>query len=235
MRSIVVTGGPLKEEAAGLIKELSRTAEDTVLIACDGGCDFLARHDIVPDMVVGDLDSITGEGLSFIESHNVFTEKYPVEKDWTDSEIALSKTPDEPEDEVYLISPFEGRFDHTIANLQLVIKFRAEGRKITYTDGVTYCYPLSGEDRVEVDITSFDRPLSVSLVPWDFSKPVTGVTTSGLYYPLNGQDLNAGSSFSFSNHPDGKTGRISVNIRSGLLLVLITFENQGTEIETLGY
>ena len=71
MRYIIVTGGPLKEEAAGLIKELSGPDEDAVIIACDGGCDFLARHDIVPDMAVGDMDSITAEGLAFIESHNV--------------------------------------------------------------------------------------------------------------------------------------------------------------------
>ncbi len=225
MRYIIVTGGPLKAEAAGLINRLSAQCEDTVLIACDGGCDLLARHDIVPDLVVGDMDSITAEGLAFINEHNVFTEKYPVEKDWTDSEIALSKTTADPDDEVFLISPFGGRFDHTIANIQLVMNHRAEGRKIIYSDGITYCYPLSGEDHIEIDVSSFDRPLSVSLVPWDFSRPVTGVTTSGLYYHLDGQDLTAGSSFSFSNHPDGKTGKISVNIRSGLLLVLLTFEN----------
>ena len=222
MRSIVVTGGPLKDEAARLIKELSGSGEDTVIIACDGGCDLLARHGIVPDIAVGDMDSITGEGLAFLNAHNVFTERYPVEKDWTDSEIALSKTEGS---EVILISPLTGRFDHTIANIQLALKLRSEGRKIILTDGITYCYPLSGEDHVVIDVSSFDKPLSVSLIPWDLSSPVTGVTTKGLYYPLNDQDLNGGSTFSFSNHPVEKTGKISINIRSGTLLVVVTFAN----------
>ena len=222
MRYIIVTGGPLKEEAAGLIKELSGPDEDAVIIACDGGCDFLARHDIVPDMAVGDMDSITAEGLAFIESHNVFTERYPVEKDWTDSEIALSKT---GEGEIFLISPFSGRFDHTVANIQLVLKLRSEGKRITVTDGITYGSPLSGEDHVEIDVSRFENPLAVSLIPWDFSVPVTGVTTEGLYYPLKDQELSAGSSFSFSNHPDGKNGKVSITIRSGRLFVTLTFAN----------
>ena len=222
MRYIIVTGGPLPEESAKLIKELSSSDEDTVLIACDGGCDILARNNIVPDLVVGDMDSISEEGLEFINSHSVFIEKYPVEKDWTDSEIALGKTEDE---EVILVTPDSGRLDHVIANLQLALKFKSEGKKITITDGITYCYPLCGEDSVEIDISKMQKPLSVSLVPWDFARPVTGVTTKGLYYPLENAELNAGSSFSFSNHPTGENDRISIEIKGGLLLVIVTFVN----------
>ncbi len=222
MRYIIVTGGPLPEESAKLIKDISDSNEDTVLIACDGGCDILARHNIVPDLVVGDMDSISKEGLDFINSNNVFIEKYPVEKDWTDSEIALSKTED---DEVILVTPDSGRLDHVIANLQLALKFKKDGKKITITDGITYCYPLSGEDSVEVDVSTLKKPVSVSLVPWDFSEPVTGVTTVGLYYPLKDAELNAGSTFSFSNHPTDENGRIAIYIKGGLLLVIVTIAN----------
>ena len=222
MRYIIVTGGPLPQESAKLIKELSASDEDTILIACDGGCDILARNNIVPDLVVGDMDSISEEGLDFINSHNVFIEKYPVEKDWTDSEIALGKTGDE---EVILVTPDSGRLDHVIANLQLALKLKSEGKKITITDGITYCYPLSGEDSIDIDISSMQKPLSVSLVPWDFSRPVTGVTTKGLYYPLENAELNAGSSFSFSNHPTYENGRIAIEIKGGVLLVIVTFAN----------
>ena len=222
MRYIIVTGGPLPEESAKLIKDISDSNEDTVLIACDGGCDILARHIIVPDLVVGDMDSISKEGLDFINSNNVFIEKYPVEKDWTDSEIALSKTED---DEVILVTPDSGRLDHVIANLQLALKFKKDGKKITITDGITYCYPLSGEDSVEVDVSTLKKPVSVSLVPWDFSEPVTGVTTEGLYYPLKDAELNAGSTFSFSNHPTDENGRIAIYIKGGLLLVIVTIAN----------
>ncbi len=221
MRSVIVTGGPLKEDAAGLIKKLTGT-EDSFLIACDGGCDFLARHDIVPDMVVGDMDSISAEGLEFIEKHDVFIERYPVEKDWTDTEIALNKTEGS---DVLLIAPVSGRIDHVIANMQLVLKLRGEGRQITMTDGITYCYPLCGEDSVEIDVSGFDEPIAVSLIPWDFGSAVKGVTTKGLYYPLEDHDLVAGPSFSFSNHPVSKNAPISITIRDGRLFAVVTFAN----------
>ena len=222
MRYIIITGGPLPEEAAKLIKDLSDSNEETVLIACDGGCDILARHNIIPDLVVGDMDSISDEGLDFINSNNVFIEKYPIEKDWTDSEIALSKTED---NEVILVTPDSGRLDHVIANLQLALKFKKDGKKITVTDGITYCYPLSGEDSVEIDVRPLKKPVSVSLVPWDFAEPVTGVTTDGLYYPLKDAELNAGSTYSFSNHPTNENDRIAIYIKGGLLLVIVTIAN----------
>ena len=84
---------------------------------------------------------------------------------------------------------------------------------------------MYGEDSIDIDISSFKKPLSVSLVPWEFGSPVTGVTTKGLYYPLDGQDLVAGRTFSFSNHPVSKNGPISISIRAGLLLVMVTIEN----------
>ena len=130
MRYIIVTGGPLPDDAADLIRSLSEETEDKVLIACDGGCDILARHNIVPDLVVGDMDSISDKGLEFIKSNDVFVETYPVEKDWTDTEIALGKAED---GEIFLVTPFSGRPDHTLANYQLILNLRSKGRKMVKT------------------------------------------------------------------------------------------------------
>ena len=219
MLYVIVTGGPLQPQAATVIKALSGSAEDTVIIACDSGTDFLASHDIIPDMVVGDLDSISDNGLDFIKKNNIFTEKYPVEKDWTDTEIALAKS---EEDEVLLVCPVSGRLDHVIANLGLTLKLKSRGKDIAITDGVTCCYPLCGEDSVTVDVTPYDGNAAVSLIPCDFSNPVTGVTTEGLYYSLSDGELNFGLTFSFSNKPLENADSISVSISSGLLLVVVT-------------
>ena len=222
MLYVIVTGGPLPGQAAALVKSLSDSSEDTVVIACDGGTDILAANNIVPDMVIGDMDSISENGLEFIKNNNIFTEKYPVEKDWTDTEIALGKTEG---DEVVLVCPVAGRIDHVLANLSLVLKLKSEGKEIVITDGITCCYPLSGKDSCEVDVAPYQGKAAVSLVPCDFSNPVTGVTTKNLYYPLKDAKLNFGSSFSFSNHPADGESSIKVSIKSGLLLVVVTFEN----------
>ena len=220
MLYVIVTGGPLPDEAAGLIRKLTASDEDTVVIACDSGTDFLRKHEIVPDMVVGDLDSISPEGIEFIDRNSIFLERYPVEKDWTDTEIALGKVSD---GETVIVCPVTGRIDHVIANIGMALRMRSEGRSVKITDGITYCYPLSGEDSAEIDLSVFDGPVAVSLIPWDFGSPVKGVTTKGLYYALEDQDLTAGSTFSFSNRPVDGEDKISVSIRAGILLIVATF------------
>ena len=211
MRCVIVTGGPLPDEASDVIKGFV-SDPDTRLIACDSGCDYLSGISIVPSIVIGDMDSITDSGLEFISANSIPVEKYPVEKDWTDTEIALMKT--DCTDEVILICPVTGRIDHVLANLGLAVKYRAEGRKITVTDGVTTCIPMAGEDRAEFSVEFFEGGAAVSLVPFSFDVPVTGVTTEGLYYPLTDAALTAGSSFSFSNHPVKGAKKISVSIKS---------------------
>lgn len=219
MRYVIITGGPLPVEAADVIRGYAGEP-DTKIIACDSGCDFLSKISIIPSVVIGDMDSITVEGIELISANNIPVEKYPVEKDWTDTEIALMKT--DISDEVILVCPVAGRIDHVIANLGLVIKYRSEGWKITVTDGITVCLPLSGEDRAECSVRSYNGEASVSLIPCSFDTPVTGVTTEGLYYPLTDATLTAGSSFSFSNHPVEGAKMIAVSIKSGKLLLVVT-------------
>ena len=219
MRFVIVTGGPLPDEAADVIRDFAGDA-DTKIIACDSGCDFLSKISIIPSVVIGDMDSITEAGLEYISANSIPVEKYPVEKDWTDTEIALKKTG--INDEAFLICPVSGRIDHVMANLGLALQYRSEGRKITITDGITVCVPLSGGDRAECSVISYNGEASVSLVPCSFDTPVTGVTTEGLYYALADATLTAGSSFSFSNHPVEGAKTIAVSIKSGKLLLVVT-------------
>ena len=219
MLYVIVTGGPVPDQASALIKSIKESAEDTVIICCDGGADFLSKFDIVPDMVVGDMDSISEKGLEFIKKNGIFTEEYPSEKDYTDTEIAFGKT---DKDDVILVCPVTGRIDHVIANLELALKFKSEGKDVVITDGITCCYPLYGKDKAEIDVTPYAGKAAVSLIPWNFGENVTGVTTKGLYYSLKDAELSAGSTFSFSNKPKEGTDKISVSIKSGMLLAVVT-------------
>ena len=219
MRYVIVTGGPLRIYAADVVRGFLN-APDTTVIACDSGCDFLAKAGIVPSLVVGDMDSISGSGLEYIKANNISCEKYPVEKDWTDTEIALGKA--SKDDEIILVCPLQGRIDHVMANLGLAMKLRTEGYKITVSDGITVCFPLSGEDSAEISLRVYKDDAAVSLIPFDFDTPVTGVTTEGLYYALKDATLKAGSSYSFSNHPVEGAYSVKVSIKSGKLLLTVT-------------
>ena len=89
MRYIIVTGGPLPREASDVIKSY----DDACIIGCDSGCDYLAKINVIPDIALGDMDSITDKGLEFIKSNNGSIEKYWwIEFVWDEQRCEASKT-----------------------------------------------------------------------------------------------------------------------------------------------
>lgn len=215
MRYSIITGGPVSDEAIKAVP-----AEH--IICADGGTDFARKHSVVPEVVVGDLDSITEEGLSYIKEHGIPVEKFEIEKDWTDTEIALNRIPSGSE--ITVICPLggNGRLDHIIGNIQLAAGFASKHKRIILTDGITSVYLMSGKDSISVDLTAYRVKLAVSLVPLSFASAVHDVTTSGLYYSLNGGELIAGKTYSFCNHPVEGASEFSVSIGDGILAVIVT-------------
>lgn len=217
MHYYIITGGPIIDDAAGVIGE-------GIVICADGGTDYARKHSVIPDKVVGDLDSISEEGIRFIEDNNIPLERFKVEKDWTDTEIALDSVP--AGSDITIICPLDGngRLDHIIGNIQLAAGYAPKYNRIVLTDGLTSVYMLSGRDSISVDISGYAYPLAVSLVPLSFGSSVTDVTTEGLYYSLEGGELIAGKTFSFCNHPSEGASKIGVSIGEGILAVIVTKE-----------
>ena len=77
----------------GEVNDLQRLREclqpGDVFIAADGGYRYLEQLGLVPVRVVGDLDSLPPEQVNLLEGQGVIIERYPVEKDETDLELAL--------------------------------------------------------------------------------------------------------------------------------------------------
>ena len=211
-RTVVITGGPVFDEAASLIEP-----EDRVICA-DSGVDYAVSHNIRIDKVFGDLDSISPEGREYLDIRNIPVDLYPCEKDATDTEIALRSV--EPSSDIILICPLEGRPDHVLTNIDLVARLREEGKNIMCSDGNTDIIPMAGKDYIHIDDIFEASSKAVSLIP--VSREVKGVTTEGLYYELKDADLKRGSSFSNSNELKKEVSSFSVATESGTLLVVIT-------------
>ena len=216
MTTVVITGGPDID-----LETIASVCEGADRVICaDSGAEKALIAGIRIDKVVGDLDSLSDEAKTALKDRDIKTDIYPVEKDMTDTEIAISEIP--KDHEIRLISSLSGRQDHLMTNIFLAVKLRSEGRDISVTDGVTDLIPMSGEDSIVLDGIMNPEGLTVSLVPLDFSTPVKGVTTNGLYYELSGQDLYAGSSYSISNKlKEGETS-FGISIKSGNMAVIIT-------------
>ena len=213
MHYYVITGGPLTSKAADFI------VKDHV-IAADRGIDFCFKYGITPELAVGDMDSVSEEGLDSIKKSGIPIKTYPVEKDMTDTEIALSFVPKEAG--VTVVCPLTGRLDHIIANIQIAASLYSEGRDIVLDDGVTEVHFLSGNDKVTLNLDKWGSKSSVSLVPLSSDKNIEGVTLNGLYYPLDNATLSFGKTLSFSNKPKDGVSEFTVSIKEGLLAVIVT-------------
>lgn len=213
MHYFVITGGPLTVEAVKIIG-------DGEIIAADAGIDFCNKNGIKPSFAVGDFDSVSAEGLEEIRQSGIPIKTYPVEKDMTDTEIALSFVPDG--NEITVVCPLTGRLDHIIANIQLAGTLHANGKNIVLDDGITQVKFLTDNEYLKMDVTRWGDETSVSLVPLSYKEAVSGITTDGLYYPLENGTLEFGKTLSFSNKPEKSVSKIGVSIVKGLLAVIVT-------------
>lgn len=219
MRWVIITGGPNLNYAA--IKAEIKLSDK--VICADSGAFHAKEMGIVPDKLMGDLDSIDSDTLSWIRELRVPLEVFSVEKDMTDSELCLREIP--MDQQILLVCSLSGRPDHVLSNLLLAGQLVKEGYSLVMTDGTTWVYPLSGPAEFRLDFGRWNklkerRELAVSLMP--LFAEATGVTTIGLHYPLKDKTLVPGSSFSVSNRAKRKAPKIGVDFKGGILLVMVT-------------
>ena len=118
--------------------------ENTVCFCADGGANFTFKYGKVPEMIIGDLDSIEKEILEFYRNKNVLIKKFPKDKDFTDFELILKEIEEIEKDKKYLdkifvIGGLGKRIDMTLSNLFLMEKhknlvFLEENEEIFYAE-----------------------------------------------------------------------------------------------------
>lgn len=187
------------------VPELPEPEEGSLLIAADAGYAVLARLGRRPDLTVGDFDS-----LGFIPSGPVV--RHPVEKDDTDTLLAVREGLRRGCDRFYIYGGIGGRLDHTLANLQTLAFVRAHGAHAFLTgDGWTATL-------IDSETLCLPRTSPGTLSVFASGGAAHGVTLEGLHYTLDGAELEPSFPLGVSNDSLGEPVRIRV--QSGRLLVL---------------
>jgi thiamine pyrophosphokinase len=181
--------------------------EARLIICADGGAAHARRMGIIPDILVGDFDSIFAGDLKHFMEMGVETVKFPAEKDMTDTELAADMAVKRGCRRVIILGGTGSRLDHTLSNIFLLKRLREAG-----VAGGCNEVALTG-DRI---LLQREEGMKVSLLP--LSDRVEGVSTRGLYYPLDNAVIRQGSSWGVSNEFTGETAEIV--LERGLLLVI---------------
>lgn len=192
----------------GLPVSVQRT---DMVIAADGGWRVCREEGIVPDLLLGDFDSLhTVPDFAHIR-------RVPVEKDDTDMMLAIKEGLARGETEFHLYGGMGGRTDHTIANLQGLLYLAERGAQgWLYGDRERFTAIRNGE----IDLPAREKGIvSVFCMGAD----AQGVTIEGGQYTVHDAVLTASFPLGVSNHFVGNPVRVAVT-RGSLLIALIEKE-----------
>ena len=203
--AILLNGAP---DPPDLLRRIAGAAD--LVVAADGGARYALAAGVVPDLIVGDMDSL-GEARRF-EERGALLERHPVRKDKMDGHLAVLAVRDRGATAVDLLCAAGGRFSALCAVPHILLASERMGLRATMVAGWGDAFVLEAGSRT----VDGDPQDSVSVFP--FTGPATGVTLEGFGYPLENARLEAGDTLGFHNELVGGSGRVSVG--SGALLVI---------------
>ncbi len=181
------------------------------IIAVDAGFSHLESIGVVPDMAVGDFDS-----LGYVPQCKRVS-RFPVNKDKSDMELAMEKALNFRHQELYIYGAIGGRLDHTLANIQLFARFSERDAHVTAIADTFAMRMLTGPDVFELPL--LDKGI-VSV--FSLSDCAQGVIESGLLYSLDDEPLTNRTSRGLSNEFIGEPATIAVE--SGTLQIIYPLE-----------
>lgn len=180
------------------------------LICADGGANSALKINLVPDIIIGDLDSISSESLREFQSVSKII-RLKRQND-TDVEKCLKYAISNKYSEALLVGVTGDRLDHTICNLGIVLKFFNKVKCILIAEN-SILIPLSG-------LTILDSVPGELISLYGFNRK-TKITTKGLKYPLNKTSLPFGERESTSNV--SALYSVSIKVEGGKIFLIRDF------------
>jgi thiamine pyrophosphokinase len=185
----------------------------TYIIGCDGGTEYIRRLNYVPNVVIGDLDSITKESLALYSKRNSPTKliTYNADKDFTDSELAIDYAAELGIKDIVIFSVLGSRIDHLLGNLFLIAKHKYKKINLRIIEKNQEIYV------VRSGATIYGKTGDVvSLMPLAGSAVIS--KCSGLKYDLTKYTISQQLNYGISNVM--MTSEASLFIARGILLII---------------
>ena len=202
-----MNGAPDSEH---LIQAVAKRAD--LVVAADGGARYALAAGIVPDLIVGDLDSLGEDLAREIEDRGAELERHPARKDKMDGHLAVLAAREREATAADFVCATGGKPGAVFAVPHILLAAERAGMRSTVFTDWGRMLVLEADSRV-VKGTAGD---SVSIFP--LSGTATGVTLEGMAYPLENASLEPGDTLGFHNELVGKEARVSVE--AGALLVV---------------
>lgn len=216
--TIIVSGGNIHNGfALDFLKEKIKENDKLNLIAADKGVEFFMNHHLMPDLVVGDFDSLSKEGLDYLDSlENTEVIRLKPEKDDSDTQSAVNFAINRGAKNIVILGATGTRLDHVFANFGLLVYGKEKGIEIALADNNNYIQLLEKETILNKK-QQFGK--YVSFFP--LGGIVKNLVLEGFKYPLNGYDLKmSDSGLTVSN--EIKEEQVRISFDAGNLLMIMS-------------
>jgi thiamine pyrophosphokinase len=203
--ALIIAGGkPIKRSI------LTRLDPASWVVAADSGLDQANHLGIHPDLVIGDMDSVTPAALAAAEAAGIAIARHPTDKDATDLELAIDATIGQGFTRATIIGGTGGRMAHTLANALLLTRQReirlewvmSHAHISALFPGETGTYPIDNGGLLS--ILAVGGPATCS--------------STGLRWPLAGAPLNPGATRGISN--EVLEPAAAVTVTAGQVLII---------------
>lgn len=237
--TIIVSGGDIQSDFAlyFLKKNIEKAGRENIrLIAADRGLEFFLDYLILPDVVIGDFDSLSEDGKNFLEMQSedipyggmlewklqkgegkvVEVVRLRPEKDDSDTQSAMNYAIQNGAKEIVILGVTGNRVDHLMANFGLLILAQKQGAEVALADRYNYMKLISSGTILK-KAEQFGK--YVSFFP--LGEDVTGLTLEGFKYPLDKCHLTtADSGLTVSNEISEEYAKVTYE--SGTLLMIMS-------------
>ncbi|MCK8827221.1 thiamine diphosphokinase [Natroniella acetigena] len=208
-RAIVFINGEMKGKKDFYLRYIQR--EDEIFCA-DGGAEYAYELGLVPELILGDFDSISKKVLNYYRTKGVRLKKYPSEKDKTDSQILLEFLVEHEFEKVVIFAGLGGGLDHVLGNLYLLGKFSKFDINLSLVSPSEIIEVIS-----EQKIIKHQQDKRISFLP--FTSKATGIDLEGFKYELTDGVMTRGDTLGLGNLITEEEAVIK--LETGKLLMII--------------
>ncbi len=186
---------------------------DAFVVAADSGWDHAVALGHRVDLLVGDLDSISAEGLAAAEASGTTIERHPALKDDTDFALALTAVTKRGYERVDIHGGEGGHLGHLLGLATTLTHESYRHLAITWHVATGSVRPLTGDRTVQLN-----APIG-SIVSLIALCDCSGVSTEGMQWSLSNDTLEQGTSRGLNNTTTALQASVSLN--AGAMLVIL--------------
>lgn len=206
MKTVIIGSGEINDYS--FCRDVIQSADR--LICADGGTRHVFKMKLVPDVIIGDMDSSSAAYIEYFTGMGVETIRYSSDKDKTDTHICMEYALDFS-DEIILLGATGSRIDHMLANISLLKLGVERGIPVSIIDNKNCIRMISDS----ITLTGSKGDI-FSLIP--FTERVEGISTRGAHYELHDAVMELGDPYGVSNYFEEEA--VEVSIKKGYLLVI---------------